>query len=106
VHLFSADPAVVREGGHCLRIVAAGFGFYAYGMVVSQAFNGAGDTWTPTRINIACFWAGEIPLAYLLARGLDIGPLGVYISMALAFSALAVVSVTIFKRGRWKTVRV
>ena len=107
VGLFSADPAVVTEGGRCLRIVAAGFALYAYGMVVAQAFNGAGDTWTPTRINLACFWFGEIPVAYLLSRPLlPLGPLGAYLAITLAFSAMAVVSVVLFRRGHWKTVKV
>ena len=104
VRLFTPDVAVVAEGGRCLRIVAAGFAFYAYGMVVTQAFNGAGDTRTPTAINLGCFWLGEIPLAMLLARGLGLGPTGAYVAIAAAFSAVAVVSVTLFRRGRWKSV--
>ncbi len=106
VRLFTPDPAVVAQGGRCLRIVAAGFAFYAYGMVVTQAFNGAGDTKTPTRINLGCFWLGEIPLAALLARGLGLGPTGAYIAIAAAFSAMAIVSLALFRRGRWKTVQV
>jgi len=106
VRLFTPDPAVVAQGGRCLRIVASGFAFYAYGMVVTQAFNGAGDTRTPTAINLGCFWLGEIPLALLLARGLGLGPTGVYVAITAAFSAVAVVSITLFRRGRWKTVKV
>jgi putative MATE family efflux protein len=106
IRLFSLDPGVVAEGSRCLRIVGLGFGFYAYAIVVSQAFNGAGDTWTPTLINLGCFWLGEIPLAGLLARGLSFGPSGAYASITAAFSVMAVVSVTLFRRGRWKTVRV
>jgi putative MATE family efflux protein len=105
VGLFTRDPGVVAEGGRCLRIVAAGFPLYAYGMVVSQAFNGAGDTDTPTRINLFCFWLGELPVAYLLARTLAIGPSGAYLATAAAFSALAVASVGLFRRGKWKTIR-
>ena len=106
VRLFTPDPAVVAQGGRCLRIVASGFAFYAYGMVVTQAFNGAGDTRTPTAINLGCFWLGEIPLALLLARGLRSGrPASTWRSRA-AFSAVAVVSITLFRRGRWKTVKV
>jgi Na+-driven multidrug efflux pump len=87
--------------------VSAGFAFYAYGMVVSQAFNGAGDTRTPTRINLYCFWLGEIPAAYLLSRpALHLGPTGAYVAVAAAFTAMAIVSVTLFRRGRWKTVKV
>ena len=106
VHLFTSEPEVVAAGGRCLRIVAIGFPLYAYGMVVSQAFNGAGDTRTPTWINFGCFWLGEIPAAFLLARVLDVGPTGVYASITLAFSAIALVSVTLFRRGRWKLVKV
>jgi putative MATE family efflux protein len=106
VRLFTTDAGVVEQGGRCLRIVAAGFAFYAYGMVVSQAFNGAGDTRTPTWINLGCFWLGEIPVALVLSRWFDLGPAGVYIAIALAFSSMAVVSVLLFRRGRWKTVTV
>jgi putative MATE family efflux protein len=107
VQLFSGDPAVVLEGSRCLRIVASGFAFYAYGMVVTQAFNGAGDTRTPTWINFGCFWLGEIPIAYLFSRPtLPLGPTGAYLAIALAFSAFAVVGVVIFRRGKWKAVRV
>ena len=106
IRLFTPEASVVAQGGRCLRIVAAGFAFYAYGMVVTQAFNGAGDTRTPTRINLACFWLGEIPLAMLLARGLGLGPTGAYVAIAVAFSAVAVVSIALFRRGRWKTVKV
>jgi Na+-driven multidrug efflux pump len=104
VRLFTADPVVVGEGGRCLRIVAAGFPFYAYGMVVSQAFNGAGDTDTPTRINLICFWLFEIPFAFVLARSFGTGPTGAYVAIAAAFSAMAVLSVVIFRRGEWKSV--
>jgi putative MATE family efflux protein len=106
VQLFTSDAAVVAEGGRCLRIVSAGFALYAYGMVVSQAFNGAGDTRTPTWINFGCFWVLEIPLAFVLSRPpVALGPLGAYLAITLAFSAVAVSSVVIFRRGRWKTVR-
>jgi putative MATE family efflux protein len=106
VRLFTNDPAVVYQGGRCLRIVAAGFAFYAYGMVVSQAFNGAGDTRTPTWINLGCFWLGELPIAYFLSRSFGLGPSGVYVSITLAFSSMAVASIALFRRGRWKGVRV
>jgi Na+-driven multidrug efflux pump len=72
-------------------------------MVLSNSFNGAGDTWTPTVINILCFWLFEIPLAYTLARPLGFGPKGVFIAITAAFSVLAVVSAVWFRRGRWKT---
>jgi Na+-driven multidrug efflux pump len=106
VRLFTSEADVVAAGGRCLRIVAIGFPLYAYGMVVSQAFNGAGDTWTPTWINFGCFWLLEIPIAYVLSKLVGIGPTGVYVSITLAFSVVALVSVTIFRRGRWKLVKV
>jgi len=106
VRAFNADPAVLGYGSNALRIVSAGFLFYAYGMVVTQAFNGAGDTWTPTLINLGCFWCWEIPVAWLLARPLGLGPNGVFIAVLLGFSAMAVVGVALFRRGRWKLVKV
>jgi Na+-driven multidrug efflux pump len=106
VRLFTADAAIVAQGGRCLRIVAAGFPFYAYAMVVSQAFNGAGDTRTPTWINLGCFWLGELPVALLLSRSFELGPSGVYIAITLAFSSMAVASILLFRRGRWKVARV
>jgi Na+-driven multidrug efflux pump len=101
IRLFSTDPQVVRYGSAALRVVAAGFPLYAYGMVLTQSFNGAGDTWTPTWINLAVFWAFEIPLAWLLSRSM--GPLGAFLAITIAFSSLAVVSGLLFRRGRWKT---
>ncbi|HXU64589.1 MAG TPA: MATE family efflux transporter [Polyangia bacterium] len=106
LRFFSADPGVIAEGSRCLRVVSLGFGFYAYAIVMSQAFNGAGDTWTPTLINLGCFWLGEVPLAALLAHGLGAGPTGAYAAITTAFSVAAAVSVALFRRGRWKTVRV
>ena len=106
VSAFTSDPAVVPYAVRCLRIVSAGFVFYAYGMVLTASFNGAGDTFTPTMLNLFCFWLFEIPLAYVLARPLGFGPQGVFLALALAFSLLAVLSAAIFRRGRWKTKRV
>lgn len=102
VSLFTRDPAVGRYAEDALRVVAAGFAFYAYGMVLTQSFNGAGDTWTPTLINLCCFWLWEIPLAWLLARRFGMGPHGVFLSIAIAYATVAVVSAVLFRRGRWK----
>jgi len=99
---FTKDPAVLAHATDSLRIVSTGFLFYGFGMVFGQAFNGAGDTWTPTWINLATFWAFELPLAWVLAHG-ALGAHGVYWSIAIAFSASAVVSGWFFKRGTWKT---
>jgi Na+-driven multidrug efflux pump len=103
VSLFTPDPSVAVHAVPCLRIIASGFLFYAYGMVFTQSFNGAGDTLTPTIINLVVFWLWEIPLAYVLAIHLGLGPRGVFWSITIAFSTLAVVSAILFRRGRWKT---
>ncbi|HYY99435.1 MAG TPA: MATE family efflux transporter, partial [Pyrinomonadaceae bacterium] len=102
----AAGPDVQRYGRDCLRIISCGFLFYAYGMVLTQSFNGAGDTRTPTIINLFVFWLWEIPLAYALAFYLGLGPHGVFLAVTVAFSTLAVVSALVFRRGRWKTRRV
>ncbi len=106
IRIFSSDPEVIPYGVRCLRIVAAGFLFYGYGMVFTSSFNGAGDTRTPTLINLGCLWTLELPLAWVLAHPAGLGPTGVFISVSVAFSALALVSASIFKQGRWKTERV
>jgi putative MATE family efflux protein len=103
IRLFTSNPAVMPYGVDCLRIVACGFLFYAYGMVLTQSFNGAGDTWTPTIINLFVFWLWELPLAYVLAITLHFGPRGVFLAITIAFSSLAVVSAIVFRRGKWKT---
>jgi putative MATE family efflux protein len=104
--LFTDDPVVQMWASRGLRIIAMGFLFYAYGMVVTQSFNGAGDTRTPTWINFFCFWVLEIPLAWVLAHPAGLGPTGVFIAMTVAFCTIAVVGVVLFKRGRWKQVKV
>ncbi len=103
IGFFTTDPVVMQYGIDCLRVIACGFLFYAYGMVITQSFNGAGDTWTPTVINLFVFWLWEIPLAYLLAITFDFGPHGVFLAIAVAFSTLAVVSAAVFRKGKWKT---
>jgi putative MATE family efflux protein len=106
ISLFTNDPEVAGYGIRCLRIVAAGFLFYGYGMTLTAAFNGAGDTRTPTWINIGCLWLWEIPLAWTLAHPLGFGPTGVFIAVSVAFSTLALVSAALFSKGTWKTKRV
>ena len=103
IAIFTRDPAIVPSGVGCLRIVSAGFVFYAYGMVVSNAFNGAGDTWTPTVLNVVCFWLLEVPLAWVLAKVPALGPNGVFLAIAVAFSTFALAGSLLFRRGRWKT---
>jgi len=100
--LFSADLEVQRYAVSCLRIVAIGFPAYAYGMVITQSFNGAGDTWTPTYLNLFIFWLWEIPLAWLLAKPAGWGPMGIFSAIAIAYVSLALVSALLFRRGKWK----
>jgi putative MATE family efflux protein len=100
--LFTVDPVVQHFAVDCLRTVSLGFVFYAVGMVLTQSFNGAGDTWTPTLINLGVFWLWEMPLAWWLAVHTGFGARGVFIALTVAYSTLAVVSAVLFRRGRWK----
>jgi len=106
VSLFTHDVTAAPTGALALRTMSCGFVFYALGMVLTSAFNGAGDTWTPTWINLACFWAFEIPLAYILARVLGVGPFGVFLAITVGYSSFAVVSAVLFRQGKWKLRRV
>jgi MATE family, multidrug efflux pump len=103
---FTSEPDVVPYAVDCLRIVALGFVFFAYGMVMMQAFNGAGDTVTPTIINFICFWMIKIPLAYMLAIMAGMGPRGVFVAITVAYSMQTVVSLVLFRVGRWKSKQV
>ncbi len=100
---FTNDPAVADVAVYGLRMIAYGFPLFAFGMTLTQSFNGAGDTATPTRINIAVFWLFEIPLAWLLAKHTAMGLHGVFFSITAAYSLLAGVSALLFRRGHWKT---
>ena len=102
IRLFSNDPVVVPLAATCLRILSYGNIGYAYGMVMLQAFNGAGDTVTPTYVHFFGFWIVEILLAYFLAITAHIGANGVYISIVVAEAAIAAAGVLLFRRGRWK----
>jgi putative MATE family efflux protein len=102
VRLFTQDPAVVPQAASCLRILSYGNIGYAYGMVMLQAFNGAGDTVTPTIVNLFGFWLLEIPLAYFLAIRAGWRTTGVYISIVLAECAIALAGILLFRLGRWK----
>jgi putative MATE family efflux protein len=106
VALFTTDPQVAPLAARGLRIISSGFAFYASGYVLSASFNGAGDTMTPTLINILCLWLGELPLAYLLATSAGFGPAGVFWAIAIAFSAMSFVSAAVFRRGKWKNKKV
>lgn len=102
IAIFTKDPEVIPFGVAALRYISYGYVFYAYGMVMVAAFNGAGDTATPTFINLACYWLFQIPLAYALAIPVGLGADGVFLAITLAESLLAVVSILVFRRGRWK----
>ena len=106
VRLFTHDPNVVPLGAACLRIVSYGNLGYAYFMVMIQAFNGAGDTATPTGLNLLCFWLCQIPLAWVLAFHTGLAVNGVYVAVVVSDSMLAVLGVLLFRRGKWKQVKV
>jgi putative MATE family efflux protein len=103
VAIFTDDAEITPVAVAALRIISYGYVFYAWGMVLTQAFNGAGDTTTPTYLNLVCFWMLQIPLAWWLAGGVGIGPRGVFWSVAIAESVLTVIAAIVFRRGRWKS---
>ena len=100
--LFTNEPEVMSYGTTCLRILGIGFPMYAIGMIMTQALNGAGDTVTPTIINLICFWMLQIPLSYWLATTVELGPNGVFLAMVISESLLTVLSIIVFRRGNWK----
>ncbi|MEA3444021.1 MAG: MATE family efflux transporter [Bacteroidota bacterium] len=102
VRFFTSEPSVVQSASMCLRIVSIGFLAYGFGMVLINSFNGAGDTKTPTIINILCFWLIEIPLAYILAIYFDIGENGVFYSIVTAETIMTIIAFVLFKQGKWK----
>jgi putative MATE family efflux protein len=106
VSVFDLQPPVHKIAVQALRIISTGYIFYGIGMVINSSFNGAGDTRTPTVINIFGFWLFQIPLAYLLAKVWGLGPTGIFISIPVAETAITVAAFVLFKKGRWKTVTV
>jgi putative MATE family efflux protein len=102
VGLFTNEAEVISYGTTCLRILGLGFPMYAFGMIITQALNGAGDTVTPTVINLICFWMLQIPLSYWLATTVELGPNGVFFAMVISESLLTVLSVIVFRRGNWR----
>ncbi|MGP0071410.1 MAG: MATE family efflux transporter [Bryobacteraceae bacterium] len=106
VSLFTTDPAVAPLAVNALRLFSFGNVSYSYGMVITAAFNGAGDTATPTVLNLICFWLCQIPLAWALAFHAGLGPNGVYAAVVLSDSLLAVLGILLFRRGKWKQVKV
>lgn len=103
---FTIELEVIKNGALCLQIIAAGYIFYAYGMVIIQSFNGSGDTKTPTYINFVCFWLFQLPFAYLSSLILDFGPKGVFWSITLAEISIAVIGIVWFRKGNWKKMKV
>jgi putative MATE family efflux protein len=99
---FAPDSEVLAYATRALWIISLAFPLYAAGMCLEGAFNGAGDTWTPARLNFACMWVFQIPVAWVLAHPLGLGPLGVFISVPVAFAILAIWSGVLFRRGTWK----
>lgn len=106
ISIFSDDVAVVDIGAQALQIIGTGYVFYGIGMVMIQALNGAGDTKTPSLINFFGFWLFQIPLAILLAQVLGWGPVGAFIAIPVAETAIAIAALIIFRKGKWKTVKV
>ena len=103
---FTNEVEVIQNGALCLQIIAAGYIFYAYGMVIIQSFNGSGDTKTPTYINFICFWLFQLPFAYLVSITLDFGPKGVFWAITLAEVSIAIIGIIWFKKGNWKNMKV
>ena len=106
VGVFTSEPAVAEMGALALRWIASCYVFYAYGLVMMQALNGAGDTTTPTLLNFLCYWVWQIPVAWWLSQHTDLGAQGVFIAIATSETLFAVLGVAIFRRGKWKLRRV
>ncbi|HVG11488.1 MAG TPA: MATE family efflux transporter [Flavisolibacter sp.] len=103
ISFFTPDGVVKNYAVQAMRIISCGYIFYGIGMVMVNAFNGAGDTWTPTWLNLFGFWAFQIPLAYVLSVSFGLGPLGVFIAIPVAETAISMAAYILFKRGKWKT---
>jgi putative MATE family efflux protein len=106
IRFFTHDPEVAAYGVRALQIISAGYIFYGIGMVMTQALNGAGDTRTPTIINLICFWFFQIPLAYLLAMGFDYNSTGAFLAIPLAETLIALIAWYYFRKGKWKEVTI
>lgn len=106
ISIFSTQPEVLQYGTQALRYVSLGYIFYGYGMVVAQGLNGTGDTYTPTILNVFGFWVFQIPFAYLSAIHFGMGAKGVFLAIVLAETLMAIAAIIIFKRGKWKLVKI
>ena len=102
VGIFSADSQVIHYGAGCLRIISPCYVLWAYGEIIVQAFNGAGDTWTPTLINFFVYWVVQLPLAFVLAFKFNFGPNGAYYGILTAEVLLALIGIYVFRKGKWK----
>ena len=102
MEIFTQEPSVVTIGKDCIRIISYTYVLFAFGMVTTQAFNGSGDTWTPTWIAFGCYWCIQLPLAFLLAYQFELGARGIFASVAIAQAILAILGIIFFKLGRWK----
>lgn len=103
---FTNDVLVQSIAVEAIRIMSLGYIFYGIGMVLISTFNGAGDTWTPTWINFFGFWLFQIPMAYILAKVLKMGPTGVFLAIPIAETAITIAGYILFKKGKWKTIEV
>lgn len=106
VSFFTPDPEVRKVAVQAVHVISAGYVFYGIGMVLINAFNGAGDTWTPTWVNLFGFWLFQIPFAYLLSKHFELGPLGVFIAVPVAETMITIASFILFRKGKWKRVQV
>jgi Na+-driven multidrug efflux pump len=106
IGIFTQEPAIRAVGAKALQVIGTGYIFYGIGMVMMQALNGAGDTKTPTVINFIGFWLFQIPLAWVMAKTVGMGPEGVFWAVPIAETFIAIATFWMFKRGRWKMVKV
>lgn len=106
IGLFTDDPAIQAYGAQALKIIGTGYIFYGIGMVMTQALNGAGDTKTPTLINLFGFWVFQVPLAWWLTKGLTLGPSGAFIAIPVAETLIACAAWYFFRKGKWKSISV
>ena len=104
IGLFTTDPEVIKLGTIALIWISSGYIFFGYGMVVSQAFNGAGDTRTPTILNLIGYWLIQIPLSWILAVWFEMGMVGIYVTTVVVSIVVVVLSVILFRKGNWKKV--
>ena len=106
IRFYTSDEAVIAYGVQALQIIGSAYIFYGISMVMTQALNGAGDTKTPTLINFVCFWLFQIPLAYFLAKTLDLKTTGAFMAVPIAETLIALVAWYYFRKGKWKLIQV